>query len=195
MAISGSLIKGIQVRPLVVFVAGTCIALPQISQGLYFAYIYTWTAIIALRHSHVKSRTQTVFLLRCTRIRTKIIASCKSVLAPWRPMAQSSPSRCPCPTGSARQWCRRQADCWGSSAGGPRSRWPPAQQDTAPLSFQGCWSCDCSGQLTAMAWVSLIFGTPGKSRHGQSWSERQQNGKDSCPARQEAQAQKRFSAR
>ena len=73
-------------------------------------------------------------LLQCTRIRTKIIASCKSMLAPWRPMAQSSPSRCPCPTGSARRWCRRQAGCWGSSAGGPRSRWPPAQQDTSIVS-------------------------------------------------------------
>ena len=48
--------KGIQVRPLVVFVAGTCIAMPQYWQGLQLDYIYGSAASIASHH--VESWTQ-----------------------------------------------------------------------------------------------------------------------------------------
>lgn len=42
-------------------------------------------------------------------------------------MAQSSPSRWSCQTGSVLQWCRRRAGCWGSNAGDPRSMLLPAR--------------------------------------------------------------------
>ena len=59
MAISGSLMKGIQVRPLVVFVAGTCIASPNLDRFCCLA-----TAMIAsgtklfYRHLHMNSQTK-----------------------------------------------------------------------------------------------------------------------------------------